>query len=66
MNENKIERNFIMFRILKKSLILLLLLTINTIVYIVKIIHEFYEKNNSNIKKYAKSFHSILKEELER
>lgn len=55
-----------MFRIIKKSLILLLLLTINTIVYIVKIIHEFYEKNNSEIKKYAKSFHSILKEELER
>ncbi len=53
-----------MIKIIKKSLIILLLVTINVIVYIAKIIHEFYKENKSKIAKYSKSFYSVLKEEL--
>lgn len=55
-----------MLKIIKKSLIIMLLVIINIIVYIAKIIHNFYEKNNIKIKKYIISFHDVLKEELER
>lgn len=55
-----------MFKIIKKSLIILLLITINVIVYIVKIIHNFYIKNKSKVEKYSKSFYYALKEELEK
>lgn len=44
-----------MFKIIKKSLIILLLLTIDTVVYITKIIHKFYEQYKSKIEKYSKS-----------
>ncbi len=55
-----------MFKIIKKSLIILLLVTINTIVYITKIIHKFYEKYKGKIEKYSKSFYYVLQEELTR
>ena len=55
-----------MFKIIKKSLIITLLVTINIIVYITKIIYDFYEKNKSKIKKYSKSFYFVLKEELDK
>lgn len=55
-----------MFKIIKKSLIILLLITINVIAYIVKIIHDFYEENKSKVKKYSKNFYYALKEELEK
>lgn len=55
-----------MFKIIKKSLIILLLITIDTIVYITKIIHKFYEENKSKIEKYPKSVYYVLKEELTR
>ena len=53
-----------MFKIIKKSLIIILLVTINTIAYITKIIHNFYEENKTKIKKYTDSFYCVLKEEL--
>lgn len=53
-----------MIKIIKKSLIILLLITIEVIVYITKIIHNFYKKNKSKIKEYSKNFYSVLKEEL--
>ena len=53
-----------MLKIIKKSLIILLLVTINVTIYIAKIIHKFFKENKSAIKKYSKSFYSILKEEL--
>ena len=55
-----------MFKIIKKSLIILLLITINVIAYIVKIIHNFYKENKSKVEKYSKSFYYALKEELEK
>ena len=45
-----------MFKIIKKSLIILLLITIKVIVYIAKIIHNFYKENKSKIKKIFKKF----------
>ena len=53
-----------MFKIIKKTLIILLLITIKVIVYIAKIIHNFYKENKSKIEKYSKSFYYVLKEEL--
>ena len=47
-----------MFKIIKKSLIILLLITIKIITYIAKIIHDFYEENKSKVKKYSKNFMS--------
>ena len=44
--------------------IILLLITIKVIVYIAKIIHNFYKENKSKIEKYSKSFYYVLKEEL--
>lgn len=58
------ERNFKMLKIIKKSLIILLLVTIKIIVHIGKIIYNFFEKNKSNIKKYSKSLYYVLKEEI--
>ena len=55
-----------MIKLIKKSLIIALLITINIIVYIAKIIHNFYEKNKSKINKYSKSFYYVLKEELDK
>ena len=55
-----------MLKIIKKSLIILLLVTINVIIYISKIIYNFFEKNKDKIKKYSKSFYYLLREELER
>jgi len=54
-----------MLKLIKKSLIILLLITINVIVFIAKIIHNFYEENKSKIEKYSKSFYITLKEELD-
>ena len=53
-----------MLKLIKKSLIILLLLFINIIVLLFKSIYNFYEKNKTKIKKYAKNFHIALKEEL--
>ncbi len=53
-----------MLKIIKKSLIILLLVTIDVAAYIVKIIHNFFEKNKSTIEKYSKSLYCVLKEEL--
>lgn len=55
-----------MLKLIKKSLIILLLVTIDTIVFIVKSIYKFYTKNKSKIEKIAKSFYLELKEELAR
>lgn len=55
-----------MVKIIKKSLIILLLLTMNIIVLLTKSIHNFFEKNQKQIKKYAKNFKILLKEELNR
>lgn len=55
-----------MIKIIKKSLIILLIITIDTIIYIAKIIQKLYEKNKSKIKKYSKGFYYLLKEELSR
>ena len=60
------ERITDMFKIIKKSLIIILLMIINTISYVIKIIHDFYEKNKIKIKKYADSFYCVLQEELEK
>ena len=54
-----------MLKLIKKSLIILLLITIKVIVFIAKIIHNFYEENKSKIEKYSKSFYTALKEELD-
>lgn len=53
-----------MIKLIKKSLIILLLLTINTIVFFIKSIHKMYIKNKTKIEKYSKSFYNVLKEEL--
>ena len=53
-----------MLKIIKKSLIILLLVTIDVTVYIVKIIHNFLKKNKSTIEKYSKGVYYVLKEEL--
>ena len=53
-----------MFKILKKSLIILLLVTIDITMYIFKIIHNFFKENKSKIEKYSKNFYCVLKEEL--
>lgn len=53
-----------MLKLIKKSLIILLLVTINVIVYIAKIIQNFYKENKCKIEKYSKSFYCVLKEEL--
>lgn len=53
-----------MLKLIKKSLIILLLVTINIIVFIYKIIYKFYKENKSKIEKYSKSFYNTLKEEL--
>ena len=55
-----------MIKIIKKSLIILILVTIDTIVYIAKIIHKLYKKNKGKIEKYSKGFYYLLKEELSR
>lgn len=55
-----------MLKLIKKSLIILLLIFINIIVSLVKSIYKFYKKNNTKIKKFAKNFHITLKEELTR
>lgn len=55
-----------MFKIIKKTLIIILLLMINIIVYISKIIQDFYNENKSKIKNYSKSFYNTLKEELDK
>ena len=53
-----------MLKIIKKSLIILLLVTIDVTTYIVKIIYNFLKKNKSTIEKYSKSIYCVLKEEL--
>ena len=53
-----------MLKIIKKSLIILLLITIDTIVFIAKSIYQFYNKSKENVRKIIKSFHGALKEEL--
>ena len=55
-----------MVKIIKKSLIILLLITMNIIVLLIKSIHNFFEKNKNQIKKYAKNLKVFLKEELSR
>lgn len=53
-----------MLKIIKKSLIILLLVTIDIATYIVKIIYNFFKKNKSIIEKYSNGIYSVLKEEL--
>ena len=53
-----------MLKIIKKSLIVLLLITIDTIAFIGKSIYQFYSKNKGNAQKIIKNFHGMLKEEL--
>lgn len=53
-----------MLKIIKKSLIILLLITIDTIVLISKSIYKIYEKYKTNIERIAKSFYTVLKEEI--
>ena len=55
-----------MIKLIKKSLIIALLITINIIVYIAKIIHNYYQEIKSKIKKYSKSVYYVLKEELDK
>ena len=55
-----------MIKFIKKSLIILLLITMNIIVLLTKSIHNFFEKNKDQIKKYTKNFKILLKEELNR
>jgi len=55
-----------MIKIIKKTLIMILLLTIKFIVCIKKIIHKLYKENKSKIENYSKNFYSVLKEELSR
>lgn len=53
-----------MLKIIKKSLIILLLITIDTIAFISKSIYQFYNKNKGKAEEMIKSFHGALKEEL--
>ncbi len=53
-----------MLKIIKKSLIILLLITINTIAFISKSIYQFYNKNKGKLGEIIKCFHGVLKEEL--
>ena len=55
-----------MLKLLKKSLILFILVTMNIIVYLFRIICDYFSKNKLKIKKYAKSFKLVLQEELEK
>ena len=53
-----------MLKIIKKSLIILLLITIDTIAFISKSIYQFYNKNKGKAEEMIKSFHGALKEKL--
>lgn len=53
-----------MLKLLKKSLIILLLIIMNIIVSLAKIIYKFYEKNKSKMQKISKNFYTVLKEEI--
>ena len=53
-----------MIKIIKKSLIILSLITIKIIVIASRIIQKIYSKYNSKIKKIAKNFLAFLKKEL--
>lgn len=55
-----------MLKFIKKSLILIVLITMKIIAHICKSIYEIYSKNKVKIKKYIKSFQNVLREELER
>lgn len=55
-----------MLRVIKKILIIILLVMLDTIYYLTTSIYVFLEKNKSKIKKYSKSFYSVLKEELDK
>lgn len=53
-----------MMKLIKKSLIIILLVTIDVTIYLLRIIHDFFIQNKSKIKNYSKSFYNVLKEEL--
>ena len=53
-----------MLKIIKKSLIILLLIIIDTIVFTVKSIYQFYGRNKKKIEERLEIFHGALKEEL--
>lgn len=53
-----------MLKLIKKSLIIVLLVTIDIIVFISKIIYEFYTKNKSKVKEFVQNLYIELKEEL--
>lgn len=55
-----------MLRIIKKILIILLLIFVNTIVKVVKIIHNFLNENKSDIKNIYENFNGTLREELDK
>lgn len=55
-----------MFRLIKKSFILFILVTMDIIIYLLRIIYDYFSKNKLKIKNYAKSFKLVLKEELEK
>ncbi len=55
-----------MLKLIKKSLIIILLVTIDTIVFIIKSIYDFYNKNKTKIEEIVKGFYYELKEELTR
>lgn len=53
-----------MLKIIKKSLIILLLITIDIIAFISKSIYKFFDKNKGKTREIIKNFHCALKEEL--
>lgn len=55
-----------MLKLVKKSLIIILLVAIDIIVFMDKIIYEFYSKNKSKVKKIVQNLYVELKEELSR
>lgn len=55
-----------MLKVIKKSILIFMIITIDVIVYLSKIIYKFYRKNKSKFKNYSKGFYYVLKEELQK
>lgn len=55
-----------MFKLIKKIIFIILLISIELTISISKIIYNTYKKNKSNIERIIRSIKNVLKEELAR
>ena len=55
-----------MIKLLKRIMLILLLSIIDIITFIVKIVYDFFQKNENKIHRYTKGFYEVLKEEIQK